>query len=67
MKDGQKAAGSATLLSALRETDDPGLCNDLAYELADADYVTQEVEDASRKAAEQLTAESANWTLTTAD
>lgn len=67
MKDGQKAAGAATLLSALRETDDPGLRNDLAYELADADRVTQEVEDASRKAVEQLTAESANWTLTTAD
>ena len=67
MKDGQKAAGAATLLSALRETNDPGLLNDIAYELADADHVTQEVEDASRKDVEQLTAESANWTLTTAD
>ena len=54
MKDGQKAAGAATLLSALRETNDPGLLNDIAFELADADHVTREVEDASRKSVEQL-------------
>jgi len=67
MKDGQKAAGAATLFVALREADDPGLRNDIAYELADADHATQEVEDASRKSVEQLTSESANWTLSTAD
>lgn len=67
MKDGQKAAGAATLFAALRETDDPNLLNDIVYELADTDHATQEVEDASRKSVEQLTAESANWTLSTAD
>lgn len=67
MKAGQKAAGGATLFAALRETDDPGLRNDIAYELADADLATQEVEDASRKSVKQLTVESANWTLSTAD
>ncbi|WP_348266453.1 hypothetical protein P8936_10575 [Edaphobacter paludis] len=67
IKNGQKAAGAATLFVVLRETEDPGLRNDIAYELADADQATQEVEDASRKSVEQLTAESAKWTLSTAE
>jgi Flp pilus assembly protein TadD len=67
LKAGQKAAGTSTLLVALREADDPGLRNDIAYELADNDLWTQEVEDAARKAVDQITQETASWTLTTAD
>ena len=67
MKAGQKAAGLSTLSAALRETDDPGLRNDIAYELTDAGYATDEVEAATRKVVDQLTAETAAWTLTTPD
>lgn len=67
LKAGDKAAGAATLLTALREADDPGLRNDAAYELANNDQWTQEVEDAARKAVDQITQETQSWTLTTAD
>jgi hypothetical protein len=67
IRAGQKAAGASTLFAALRESDDPALRNDIVYELADSGHVTQEVEDASRSGVEQLSSESANWTLTAAD
>jgi tetratricopeptide (TPR) repeat protein len=67
MKAGQKAAGLSTLSVALREADDPGLRNDIAYELTDAGYATDEVETATRKVVDQLTAETAAWTLTNPD
>ncbi len=64
LKAGQKAAGLSTLNVALREADDPDLRNDVAYELADAGYASDEVEAASRKTVDQITAETAAWTLT---
>ena len=67
LKAGDKAAGTSTLLTVLRGTDDAGLRNDVAYELANNDEWSQEVEDSARKAVDQITTESAAWTLTTAD
>ncbi len=67
VKTGNRAAGQATLLVALRASDDAGLSNDLAYELADSGTATPEVEAASRRSVDQLTTRSAAWTLTTAD
>jgi tetratricopeptide (TPR) repeat protein len=67
MKGREKAAGLSTLNVVLRDTDDPGLRNDAAYEIADAGYATDEVEAASRKTVDQLTAETAAWTLTTSE
>jgi hypothetical protein len=67
LKAGEKAAGAATLLTALRETDDPGLLNDVAYELVDNGQWTPEVEEAARKAVDQITTKTTSWSLTNPD
>jgi tetratricopeptide (TPR) repeat protein len=67
IKAGEKAAGTSTLLTAMREADEPGLRNDAAYELADNGQALPEVEEVARKIVDQLTTESAAWTLTSAD
>jgi tetratricopeptide (TPR) repeat protein len=67
LKAGQKAAGTSTLLAALREADDPGLRNDIAYELVDNGQWTPEVEEAARKEVDQISTKTAAWSLTDAD
>lgn len=67
MKAGQKAVALSTLSTALRDTDDAGLRNDIAYDLADAGYASKEVEEASRKSVDQITAESETWKLSAPD
>lgn len=66
-KAGQKAAATSTLLTVMREVDDPDLRNDAAYDLADNGQAIPEVEEAARKTVDQLTKESAAWSLTSAD
>ena len=67
MKAGQKAVALSTLSSALRQSDDPGLTNNIAYELADGGYANDEVEAAIRSAVKKLTDETAAWSLSDAD
>lgn len=63
VKAGKKAEGGAVLLALLQTTDNAGVMNDAAYELANARQHLPEAEAASRKALEKLETESSAWTL----
>jgi tetratricopeptide (TPR) repeat protein len=63
LKAGMKDKGHATLLALMNGTDDPAIMNDAGYELADAGLELPLVEKATRKALDQMEAESQTWTL----
>lgn len=64
----QKMAGlqeqeRGTLVRLLKSTDDPGLVNDAAYELAEEGLELELAESRARRALETIEAESRAWTL----
>ena len=63
LKAGQADAGKTTLVALLKFTEDPGLVNDAAYELADAKLELPLDETSERAAIEKLTTETSSWTL----
>jgi hypothetical protein len=63
IKAAMKDKGVATLTALLKRTDDPGLMNDSAYELADANAELSLAEDKERIALQRLEEETASWTL----
>jgi tetratricopeptide (TPR) repeat protein len=63
MKAGEKDKGGPVLLALMQTTEDAGLMNDSAYELAEAGIHLPEAEAAARKALDKLDAESQGWTL----
>jgi tetratricopeptide (TPR) repeat protein len=60
---GMKEKGDATLTGILRSTDNPGILNDAAYELADAGLELPLEEASSRKAVARQEDETKSWTL----
>ena len=60
---GQKEDGHATLLALMKATASPGMMNDSAYELANAELELPLVESTARKALAQMVEESKTWTL----
>lgn len=63
MQAGMAGQGRATLTELLKKTDNPGMMNDTAYELADAGQELSLDEEKEKTAIERLTAETASWTL----
>ena len=63
IKAGMKDKGAATLLAVLQTTEDPGMLNDSAYELAEVGAHLQEAESATKKALDKLETQSQSWTL----
>src|SRR6185312_883860 len=63
MQAGMAEQGRATLTELLKKTDNPGMMNDTAYELADAGQELSLDEEKEKTAIERLTAETASWTL----
>jgi tetratricopeptide (TPR) repeat protein len=63
IRAGKKEAGKATLAAVLKSSEDSGVLNDAAYELADGGVALPEAETAARKAMVKLEAESQSWTL----
>jgi transglutaminase-like putative cysteine protease/tetratricopeptide (TPR) repeat protein len=63
MQAGMTEQGRGTLSELLKTTDDPGVMNDAAYELADAGQELQLDEEKEKTAIERLTAETKSWTL----
>jgi tetratricopeptide (TPR) repeat protein len=63
LRAGMKEKGHDTLLAVMKDTKDPMVMNDTAYELADAGQELAEDETFARKAIEMITAETKTWTL----
>jgi tetratricopeptide (TPR) repeat protein len=63
IKAGAKAKGDETLTALLKGTDDTGLMNDAAYELADAGLELPLAEQTTRAALDKMEAQSRSWTL----
>jgi tetratricopeptide (TPR) repeat protein len=63
MKAGMKDKGDATLLALMQSTEDPGVMNDSAYELAVAGRELPLAEVSTKAALAKLTDETAAWTL----
>ncbi len=63
MRAGMKEKGHDTLMAVMKDTKDPMVMNDTAYELADAGQELTEDEAAARKAIEMMTTETKAWTL----
>jgi tetratricopeptide (TPR) repeat protein len=63
MKAGMKDKGDATLLALMQSTEDPGVMNDSAYELAVAGRELPLAEASTKAALAKLTDETAAWTL----
>lgn len=61
IKAGQVVQGRATILQGLQGTKEPGLLNDGAYSLADADIELPLAEKYARSAIESFTSKSATW------
>lgn len=59
----QRPEGEATLTGLLRATEDPGIQNDAAYDLADANLALPLDEEKTRLALDKLSAETITWTL----
>ncbi len=62
-KAGMSAKSEATLLALMQSTQDPGMMNDSAYELADAGQQLPLTESITRTALDKLAEESKTWTL----
>jgi len=60
---GLKEDGHATLLALMQAATSPGMMNDSAYELANANLELPLVESTARKALAQMVEESKSWTL----
>jgi tetratricopeptide (TPR) repeat protein len=63
MRSGKTQQGHDTLLAVMKNTNDPMMMNNAAYELADAGQELSEAEAVSRKSVEMMTAESKTWKL----
>jgi hypothetical protein len=63
LKAGKKAQGDETLTALLKETDDPDIMNDAAYELADAGLELPLAEQTTRAALDKMEQQSRTWTL----
>jgi tetratricopeptide (TPR) repeat protein len=63
MHAGMAEQAKATLIELLKKTNEPGMMNDAAYELADAGQELSLDEEKEKTAIERLTAETASWTL----
>jgi tetratricopeptide (TPR) repeat protein len=63
LKAGKKDEGRLTLIVLVKNTDDPGIMNDAAYELADAGVELPLAEETIRKALASMEEESKTWTL----
>jgi Flp pilus assembly protein TadD len=63
IESGDKEHGHQLLLALVKSTDDTGLMNDAAYELADAGFELPLAEATTRKALDQMEAQSLTWTL----
>jgi tetratricopeptide (TPR) repeat protein len=61
IKAGKAEQGKTTLLAALKKTKEPGLLNDGAYSLADADMELPLAEQYARSAIESFTTRSSSW------
>jgi tetratricopeptide (TPR) repeat protein len=60
---GKKDAGCATLLALMQKTEDPGMMNNAAYELANAGQALEQTEKAARAALKEMDEASNAWTL----
>ncbi len=63
IRSGMKEKGHDTLMAVMKDTKDPMVMNDMAYELADAGQELTEDEAVTRKAIEMMTDETKTWTL----
>jgi tetratricopeptide (TPR) repeat protein len=63
IRSGKKEKGHDTLLAVMKNTHDPMMMNNTAYELAEAGQELAEDEAVSRKSVEMMTAESKTWKL----
>jgi len=63
LKAGATDKGRETLVALLKSSDDAGILNDTAYELADAKLELPLDEASSRKSIAKLTEETSSWTL----
>ena len=63
MRAGMKEKGHDTLMAVMKDTKDPMVMNDMAYELADAGQELPADEAAARRAIEMMTAETQTWIL----
>ncbi len=63
MRAGMQEKGHDTLLAVMKDTRDPAIMNDTAYELADAGKELSEDEAVARKAIDIMTTESKTWTM----
>lgn len=60
---GMKEKGHETLLAVMKDSKDPAIMNDAAYELGDAAEELQDDETVARKAIDMMTTESKTWTF----
>jgi tetratricopeptide (TPR) repeat protein len=60
---GRRNEGTATLTSTLKNSDEPYILNDAAYELANSNVELDLAENSMRKVLDSLTAETIQWTL----
>jgi tetratricopeptide (TPR) repeat protein len=63
LKTQMKDKGVATLVAVMQTTEDPGMMNNAAYELADAGEALPLTEKTTREALTKLGTESQTWTL----
>jgi tetratricopeptide (TPR) repeat protein len=63
LRAGLKDKGHATLLALAKSTDDAGMMNDAAYELADAGLELLMAEQTTRTALDRMEEETRTWTL----
>ena len=63
LKAGMKEQGHQTLVALLKSTDDSGVMNDTAYELADAGFELPLAEKTTQTALETMEEQSRAWTL----
>jgi tetratricopeptide (TPR) repeat protein len=63
LKSGLKDKGTASLVAVMQTTEDPGMMNNAAYELADAGLELPLTEKTAREALTRMGTESHTWTL----
>jgi tetratricopeptide (TPR) repeat protein len=63
VRSGMTVKGDATLTALLKSTDDPGVMNDAAYELANAKLELPLDEEKVRTALQRMDAETQTWTM----
>ncbi len=63
LKAGAKDKGHATLVALLKDTDNPDVMNDAAYELADAGLELPLAEQTTKAALDKMEQQSQTWTL----